>query len=134
MLHYSKVLKIRGQQVHAMMLRTALALYSKCILQLSFCSMQITMSTVFSISQQYSGIPVARFPFIEWAELFEAGRSMSKPNSPQEKSLKKHDRRLLRITVRLKMPSKCYLSAQMTRRFKQALSSKQCQKNVDLTL
>ena len=46
---------------------------------------------------------------------------MSKPNSPQVKSVKKHAHRLLLIIVRFKMPSKCYRSAKMTRQFKQAL-------------
>ena len=64
---------------------------------------------------------IARFPFVDWAELLEACHSMSKSNSPPEKSVKKHARGLLRITVRLKMPSKRYRSAQMTRHFKQAV-------------
>ena len=45
---------------------------------------------------------------------------MSKPSSPQEKSVKKHERGLLRIIVILKMPGKRSRSAQMTRPFKQA--------------
>ena len=61
-------------------------------------------------------------------ELIEAYHSMSKPNSPQEKavkknvhgSVKKNVHGSLRIIVRLKMPSKFYWSAQMTRQFKQA--------------
>ena len=44
---------------------------------------------------------------------------MSKPNIPQVKSVKKHAHGLL--IVRLKMPSKCYRSAKMTRQFKQVL-------------
>ena len=42
---------------------------------------------------------------------------MSKPSSPQENSLKKHVHGLLLIIVRVKMFSKRYRSAQMTRRF-----------------
>ena len=42
---------------------------------------------------------------------------MSKPSSPQENSLKKHVHGLLLIIVRVKILSKRYRSAQMTRRF-----------------
>ena len=56
---------------------------------------------------------------------------MSKPNSPQEKSVKKHAHGLLRISERFKMPNKRYRSAQMTRYFNRLFSSKQRQKNVD---
>ena len=49
-----------------------------------------------------------------------ACHSMSKPNSSREKSVKKHVRGVLRIIVRLKMPSKRYRSAQRTRHFKHA--------------
>ena len=44
--------------------------------------------------------------------LFEACHSMSTPISPQDKLVKKHVRGLLRIIVRLKMPSKCYAIGQ----------------------
>ena len=67
------------------------------------------------------GVLIARFPFVDWTELLEACHSMSNPNSPQEKSVKKNAHGLLRIIVRLKMPSKRYRSAQMTRHFIQAL-------------
>ena len=53
---------------------------------------------------------IARFPFVDWAEMLEAWHSMSKLNSPQEKSLKKHVWGLLRIIARLKKPSKRYRS------------------------
>ena len=48
-------------------------------------------------------------------ELLEACHSVSKPNSPQEKSVEKHECGLLGIIVRFKMPSKGYRSAQMMR-------------------
>ena len=59
---------------------------------------------------------------------------MSKPKSPQEKSVKRHRRGLLLTTVRLKMPNKRYWSAQMTTQFKQTpfvkTTSKQRRSNV----
>ena len=64
---------------------------------------------------------IARFHFVDWAEPLEACHSISKPNSPQEKWLKKHGCGFLFVIVRLKMHSKRYRSAQMTRQFKQAL-------------
>ena len=77
---------------------------------------------------------IATFPFIDGAELLEACHSMSKPNSPQEKSVKTHACGLLCIIMRLKMPSKCYRSAQMARQFKQdpfiETTSKECQSDV----
>ena len=57
-----------------------------------------------------------RFPFVDWAELLEACHSMSKSNSPQEKSVKKHVRT---HNCEIKNPSKHCQSAQMTRHFKQ---------------
>ena len=33
---------------------------------------------------------IARFPFVDWAELLEACHSMSKPSSPHEKSVEEH--------------------------------------------
>ena len=37
-------------------------------------------------------IVIARFSFLDWAELLEACHLMSKSRSPQEKSVKKHVR------------------------------------------
>ena len=45
---------------------------------------------------------IAQFSFVDWAELLDACHSMSKQNSPQEKSVKKHVHGLLHIIVRLK--------------------------------
>ena len=46
---------------------------------------------------------IARFPFVDWMELPEACQSMSKPNNPQEKSVKTHN-------CEIKMLSKRYRS------------------------
>ena len=54
---------------------------------------------------------IAPIPFVDCAVLLEACHSMSKPDSPSEKSAKKHARGLLHIIVKLKMPSKRYRAA-----------------------
>ena len=54
---------------------------------------------------------IPQFPFIDWAELLEACHSMSKPNSAQEKLVKKHTHGLLWIIVRLRVSGKGYRSA-----------------------
>ena len=55
---------------------------------------------------------------------------MSNPNSPQDKSVKKHARGLLHVIKRLKMPSNRYLAVQKTRNLEQApfikTTSKEC--------
>ena len=69
-------------------------------------------------------------------ELLKACHSMSKPNSLQEKSVKKHARGLLRIIVRLKIPSLVNAIGQHKGQDSSngLLSSKQRQKNAEVLL
>ena len=76
---------------------------------------------------------IARFPFVDWVELLEACQSMSKPNSPQEKSAKKIVRGLLRTIVRLKCQANAIGQGNDETIQTGSFRRKKCQKNVDLT-